>query len=219
MITFHLMNISRGENIRKMKIESFNKVLNHKKYRKVIETIDNILDQKKDIIIAIDGNCGAGKTTLGNFLAEYYQASLFHMDDFFLQKYQRTKKRYQSPGGNVDYERFYDSVIQPLLHRRDVNYQRFNCQEMELEKNSVVMAYHAINIIEGTYSMHPYFEHYYDLCIVLRINDDEQERRIRKRNGIKQLDMFKNKWIPLEKHYFSVFDIFGQADILLDEEK
>ena len=195
------------------------KMLHNENYSKVIAAIDELLTQKKDIIVVIDGNCGAGKTTLGNFLAEYYNASLFHMDDFFLQKYQRIKKRYQSPGGNVDYERLYDTVIKPLLHQQEVRYQRLNCQTMELEKKISLKPYHAVNIIEGTYSMHPYFHHYYDLSIVMKIDDVEQQKRILERNGQKQFEMFKNKWIPLEQKYFLAFDIFYRADLLLGEEK
>lgn len=186
------------------------------KYKMIISRIDSLLKQKKDIIIAIDGKCGAGKTTLGQYLKEYYNASLFHMDDFFLQKYQRTEKRYQMPGGNVDYERFYDTVITPLLKGQEVHYQKFDCQKMKLNDQIKNISYHHINIIEGTYSMHPYFQHYYDFSIVLDISDDKQESRILKREGSKQLKIFKNKWIPLENLYFCNIDIFCQADILLD---
>lgn len=189
----------------------------NEKYIRIIKQIDNLLKQKKNVIIAIDGKCGSGKTTLGQYLKEYYDASLFHMDDFFLQKYQRTEKRYQTPGGNVDYERFYDTVIKPLLKGQEVHYQKFDCQKMNLDDHIEIISYHRINIVEGTYSMHPYFQHYYDFSIVLDISDDKQECRILKREGPEQLKMFKNKWIPLEKLYFDNLNIFCQADILLDE--
>ena len=192
-------------------------MLETEKYTMIITRIDSLLKKKNDVIIAIDGKCGAGKTTLGQYLRENYDASLFHMDDFFLQKRQRTEKRYQTPGGNIDYERFYDTVIKPLLKGHEVHYQKFDCQKMELDDDIEIIPYHHINIIEGTYSMHPYFHHYYDLSIVMNIPDEKQESRILKREGPKQLEMFKNKWIPLEKLYFNHLDIFSQADILLDE--
>ena len=44
----------------------------------------------KPAVLAIDGRCGAGKSTLGEKLAAEWDASLFHMDDFYLQPHQRT---------------------------------------------------------------------------------------------------------------------------------
>lgn len=188
-------------------------------YKEIINQIDEIILKKKDIIIAIDGKCGSGKSTFSSFLQQYYQASLFKMDDFFLQLYQRTPERLKLPGGNVDYERFKRTVIDPLLNKQDVDYQRFDCSKMLLEDHIEVIPYHHINIIEGTYSLHPYFEHYYDISIVFNISDLLQEKRILKREGQRKLEMFKNKWIPLENQYFETFSIFQNADFVLQNEK
>ena len=65
--------------------------------------IDLLLAQSGQVIVAIDGNCTAGKTTLAGMLEEMYDCSVFHMDDFFLRPEQRTPERYAEIGGNVDY--------------------------------------------------------------------------------------------------------------------
>lgn len=189
-----------------------------KEYQNILYQIDELLKKKKDIIIAIDGKCGAGKSILGEFLKKHYRASLFKMDDFFLQGFQRTKERFIQPGGNVDYERFYQTVIMPLLLKKDVKYQKFDCSQMKLSNNVEIIPYRHINIIEGTYSLHPYFKHYYDLSIVLDISVKMQERRILKRNGKDKLEVFKNKWIPLENQYFESYHIYEIADIVSDNE-
>ena len=61
--------------------------------------------------IGVMGASGSGKTTLGEALAKRLHASLIHMDDFYLRMEQRTEARFQEPGGNVDYERFFTDVI------------------------------------------------------------------------------------------------------------
>ena len=76
--------------------------------------IDDLLKTGDQIVIAIDGNCTAGKTTLASVLAKEYDCNVFHMDDFFLRPEQRTAQRYAQPGGNVDYERFREEVMIPL---------------------------------------------------------------------------------------------------------
>ena len=76
--------------------------------------IDELLTQKDMVIVAIDGKCTSGKTTLASQLAEVYDCNVFHMDDFFLRPEQRTPERFAEIGGNVDYERFREEVLLPL---------------------------------------------------------------------------------------------------------
>ena len=52
--------------------------------------IDELLAAKNTVIVAIDGKCTSGKTTLASKLAEIYDCNVFHMDDFFLRPEQRT---------------------------------------------------------------------------------------------------------------------------------
>ena len=49
---------------------------------------------KKQLVIAIDGKCASGKSTLGLYLKNSLDANLFHMDDFFLRPEQRTPERF-----------------------------------------------------------------------------------------------------------------------------
>lgn len=182
-------------------------------YEDIIKEINHVIDMKKDVIIVIDGKSGSGKSTFARYLQRYYQASLFHMDDFFLQSHQRTKERFNEAGGNVDYERFCETVIVPLRKHQEVNYQIFNCSTMSLEKAHRI-PYHHINIIEGTYSLHPYFQDYGDISIVFDIDKDTQKKRLIKREGLDKWKMFEETWIPLENKYFQTFDIYNQADFI-----
>ena len=65
-----------------------------------------LLETRSRVLVAVDGNCCAGKTTLAERLRTRLNATVFHMDDFFLQPQMRTAERLQTPGGNVDAERF-----------------------------------------------------------------------------------------------------------------
>ena len=55
--------------------------------------IDELLSEKDFVVVAIDGKCTSGKTTLAAKLAEIYDCNVFHMDDFFLRPEQRTPAR------------------------------------------------------------------------------------------------------------------------------
>lgn len=158
-------------------------------------------DADKPALLAIDGRCGSGKSTLGEKLAEEWHASLFHMDDFYLQPGQRTEERLNEPGGNVDRERFLREVLLPLREGKQVSYRRFDCGTFAFDPVRLIEP-GSIAIIEGSYACHPQLRNLYDLRIFLDIDPAVQAERIAKRNGPKALERFKALWIPLEEKYF-----------------
>ena len=174
----------------------------------LLETIKKKYSElpSRPVLIAIDGNCGSGKTTLGNFLAKELNASLFHMDDFFLQPHQRTEERLAEPGGNVDYERFMEEILEHISDANGITFQPFSCSKWQLD-DAVTIPYHDIVIVEGSYSQHPYFNNIYDIKIFLEISLEEQKKRIIARDGETIWPMFENKWIPMENRYFEEFKI------------
>ncbi|MCX7657865.1 MAG: hypothetical protein N2Z57_04220 [Oscillospiraceae bacterium] len=64
-----------------------------------------------------------------------------------------------------------------------------------------------LNIIEGVYSLHPFFGDVFDIKVFLKLSPEEQSRRILERNGMEMHEKFMNVWIPLENEYFNVFNI------------
>ena len=165
--------------------------------------IDELLTQKDMVIVAIDGKCTSGKTTLASQLAEIYDCNVFHMDDFFLRPEQRTPERFAEVGGNVDYERFWEEVLFPLKGGKNFSYRPFDCSTFALAP-PVVVTPKKLNIIEGTYSHHPYFGNPYDLKILLTVDEDTQRRRILERPAFLHKRFFE-EWIPMENQYFNEF--------------
>lgn len=176
------------------------------------QNIDRLLSEKDFVLVCIDGSCASGKSTLADQLIQHYDCNLFHMDDFFLRPEQRTAERFAQPGGNVDYERFNDELLQPLLARKPFSYCPFDCFEFELS-DPVAVQPKQLNIIEGSYCMHPYFRDPYDLRILLTIDEAERRKRILARPAFLHERFFK-EWIPMEELYASTFDIRSKADLI-----
>lgn len=177
------------------------------RFKPVMEAIHQIIATKKErILIAIDGKCASGKTTLSTYLQKKFDCNLFHMDDFFLQNHQRTDERLKEVGGNVDYERFHTEVLIPLLSGRPLKYRKFDCTVRRISQEFDISP-KRLNIVEGSYSQHPYFQKPYDLCIFLDIDDDSQIENIKSRNGLEKLELFQSKWIPMENEYFEKYKI------------
>ncbi len=187
-----------------------------KYYQNEIDHIKQII-RNHHKIISIDGRCGSGKSTFSVELADALDAEILHMDDFFLQPYQRTKERYATPGANVDYERVYE-ILKEIKQGNPVAYQRFDCSIMELGETLHLSGNKTV-VVEGSYSLTNALQDLYDFKIFLTINPIEQIDRIVKRNGKEKAEQFKERWIPLEELYFQHCHVEDICDIKIDTSK
>ena len=162
--------------------------------------IDRLLNQRESVVVAIDGKCTSGKTTLASLLADAYDCNVFHMDDFFLRPEQRIPERFAEIGGNVDYERFAEELLAPLKTGKPFSYRPFDCSTFTLSQPVSVQP-KKLTIIEGTYSHHPYFGDPYDLKILLTVSEDLQRQRVLERPAFLHSRFFES-WIPMENRYF-----------------
>ena len=168
------------------------------------QQIDAKLAQKEYVIVAIDGQCTSGKTTLASQLETLYDCNVFHMDDFFLRPEQRTADRFAEVGGNIDYERFQQEVLIPLQTRLPFSYRPFDCSTFTLAE-PVSVTPRKLNIIEGTYSHHPYFGDPYDLKLMLQVEEAIQRQRVLQRPAFLHQRFFE-EWIPMENRYFAMLE-------------
>lgn len=177
--------------------------------------IDTLLSSDRPTItVALDGRCASGKTTLASLLERIYDCRVWHMDDYFLRPSQRTAARRAQPGENVDHERFYEEVLLPLSKGHPVTYQRFDCAAQTLTGPFTVSPCR-LNIVEGSYCLHPQLRDLYDLSVFLDLTPDRQRERILRRNGAAGAERFFSTWIPLEERYFSAMDIRNVADLII----
>ena len=186
--------------------------MEEKNLETVFSRIDRLLARREQVTVAIDGSCAAGKTTLAGQIAERYDCNVFHMDDFFLRTEQRTKERYAQVGGNVDYERFREEVLLPLKAGRWICYRPFDCKTFTLSEG-IMTAPGKLNIVEGSYSLHPYFGELYDLKIFLTVDPETRRARILQRPEFLHRRFFE-EWIPMETRYFEEFGIRERCNLV-----
>lgn len=166
-------------------------------------------------IVAIDGRCGSGKSSLAQLLAQIFPCHVFHMDDFFLPFEKRSAQRLATPGGNVDHERLRAEVLEPLRRGDTLRLRAYNCHTGRLAPAQPV-PFCPLNIVEGSYAQHPALADCYDLRLFLTCTPATQQRRLRAREGQAGLQPFLTRWIPLEEQYFSHFQIPQNSDLLVD---
>jgi dephospho-CoA kinase len=85
---------------------------------------------------------------------------------------------------------------------------------MILSEHSVFVKDNPVNVIEGSYSQRDHLRKYSDISAVIDIDPQLQLERLAKRNPQK-LQMFIDRWIPLEEMYFQTYRIYERADIVL----
>ena len=177
------------------------------------ERIRGLMALHLPCLVAIDGPCGSGKSSLAGALHDRFPDSLvIHVDDFFLQPHQRTPARMLEPGGNLDRERLIEEVLLPLQTGQYRGHRRFNCQTRQMEQ--VAGSPRPLVILEGSYSHHPALRPFYHLTVFLDVDEKEQLRRLELRNPA-ALPQFIARWIPLENAYFQHFGIRDRADLLI----
>lgn len=167
-------------------------------------------------IIAIDGRCAAGKTTLAKILSENVNCDVIHIDDFYLPFEKRTKERMAQSGGNIDFERLISEVLTPIKNGEPYIYSKYSCQNGTFSAGQRGNP-QKITVVEGSYSCHPCVFPFYDLHIYLDIDRSTQKERIFQRNK-DNTEAFFSKWIPMEEKYFSEFNIKDKCEILTQEE-
>lgn len=194
-----------------------------KKYTNLFDMFNMIdLESEKGnkVIVGIDGKCGSGKSTVADILSDVYGCDVIHMDDFFLPLELRTENRLTEVGGNIHYERFIDEValkLKNLNSEKPFNYRIFDCSIMNYNGTRTIQSRpQDIIIVEGSYSLHPKYSSIYDIKVFVNVDNDEQKRRIIRRDGEMMWDKYENVWIPMETEYFKKYNIKENSDIVIE---
>ena len=178
------------------------------------QRIEALKAEKTPVLVALEGGSASGKSTLGGQLAQALDATLVHMDDFFLPLELRTPERFAQPGGNIHWERFLQEVLLPLKEGKPLEYGIFDCSEMAVTRTLREIPRDVV-IVEGAYALHPQLRAFYDLKIFLQVDARTQKDRILARNGEEMLQMFLRRWIPLEQQYFDACNVKDCCDLIL----
>lgn len=187
-------------------------------YAELCARIDGLLAARageRPVIVALDGGCGCGKTTLAENLARRFAASVtLHMDDYYLPPERRPAGWQHTPGANMDLARLRAEALEPL-RAGCVGRQQAYCCGAGAYRAAGPLEPQPLVLVEGSYSCHPSLADLYDLRVFVACAPAEQERRLREREG-ERFGVFAALWAPLERAYFEQYHIEQTADIVLD---
>ncbi len=169
----------------------------------------------RPLVLALDGRCGAGKTTLANALAAQFAGyTLLHTDDFYLPPARRCPDWAHTPCANMDLTRLRDEALRPAYAGQAVAYRAYSCRQSGYLPTAQLAAQPLV-ILEGSYSHHPLLRPYETLRVFVTCTKAEQTRRLQAREGARYAD-FAARWMPLEEGYFAQHGIAERADFVVD---
>lgn len=166
-------------------------------------------------LLAIDGRCASGKSTLAALLGRLLDCPVVHLDDFFLPPALRTRERLAQPGENVHWERFAQEVLQPLSQNRDACFAPFCCRTGDFSPNKATVPAGGLVVAEGSYSLHPALASFYQEAVFLTVEPAVQTQRLAQRNP-DMLPQFLQRWVPLEERYIAALAPQERAALQLD---
>ena len=167
------------------------------------------------VVLALDGRCGSGKTTMAAALAEQFPDSIvLHTDDFYLPPARRSPDWAHTPCANMDLTRLRDEALRPAYAGQTVAYRAYSCREGAYLP-TVQLPAQPLVILEGSYSHHPLLRPYETLRVFGTCTKAEQTRLLQAREGTRYAD-FAARWIPLEEGYFAQYGIAESADFVVD---
>lgn len=172
-----------------------------------INQLQNYINSFNDFtIIALEGKCASGKTTLTNHLKD---VTIIDVDEFFLRKELKTKERLDEIGGNIDYD-LYEQCLKKIKQNEYITYTIFDCQTQSYKEKTIYITNKVLLV--GVYSYHPNVRKYINKLAYLLVDDTTQYQRLKQRQ---MFERFINEWVPLENKYFNSFDFIGNSDILI----
>lgn len=107
-----------------------------------------------------------------------------------------------------------DECLLPWLHGKPICYRPYDCHKDDYGK-PVIVPEKRFTIIEGSYSLLPAIAEHADIRVFLHVSPKEQLQRIQLRNGSEQLQVFQQRWIPLEKAYFAAYQLPDEGCVVL----
>ncbi len=173
----------------------------------IVARIQELLEKKQPVLVAIDGYGGAGKTTLARAIqSEFLSSAIITLDDFATDI-----------EGPADRKRFLSQVLLPLSNGIAANYQRFDWPTQALAEWREVRP-NGLIIIEGVSTLGEDFNSYYDLRVWIDCPHELASQRGMERDkniyGVNHEQLWKEIWIPGEREYGKT-EPWNRADMIV----
>ncbi len=189
--------------------------------QEVIDKISKLMLSKTSldnacVIIGVDGPGGSGKSTLANQIAERFDATLIHSDDFYKDQ-DKTSAKHNSDqvvSDKFDWNLLEEIVFNNAKPGNIIKYRPYSWDINGLlpEINFKIKK---ILIIEGIYALQDRFLDKYDFKIWVEVPQEVRLERGVKRDGEHMREAWEVIWLPQDKRYFDSHRPDLKADVII----
>jgi uridine kinase len=170
----------------------------------IIELIKS--NEKRPLLVALDGRSGSGKSTLAEKLATHFDASIIVGDNFYrggtLDEWREATPE-DKWSNCIDWQRMRREAIEPLLEGKNSKWKTFNWETFEgLSDQPISVNAKEIIILEGAYSTRPELRDLIDISILVRCDETQRRERLIKRDGEESAFPWHSVWDEAEEKYF-----------------
>lgn len=185
----------------------------------LLERFRRLRRRHATLLVGVDGRGGSGKSTLARRLeASGRCISVVEFDDFYRPSSDRKLRAAAGGseiGGNFDWRRLREQVLEPLSRDEPARYERYDWPRDELaEWHDVPVG--GIVIVEGNYSTRQELTAFYDFTIWVDAPRELRLQRGLQRGGQDTLERWLTEWIPEEERYVEAENPAGRVQLVLD---
>jgi uridine kinase len=185
----------------------------------LVSRISQLTAAQPLVLVAVDGQGGAGKSRWAALLAKALQpqahAAIIAMDDFFLPAAERPSARPGPIGGDFDWTRLRDEVLLPLRSGRAARFRRYDWQLDALAEVHQVPP-RGVVIVEGIYVTRRELAALYDLRVWVACPREVRLSRGLERDGEEARELWERDWMQAEDRYVSEHRPEELADVVVD---
>lgn len=168
------------------------------------------------LVVAIDGEGAAGKTTLAARVGAELGAAVVHTDDFF-REMSWARRRSLSPAGGVsqyyDVTRLREQALAPLRAGAQARFACFDWYGEDRPIGERVVEPSGVVLLEGVCSAGPELADLVDLAVYVATEEKIRRDRIVARDMPEQWDA---RWLAAERAYFDRVRRRCSFDLVVD---
>jgi uridine kinase len=170
---------------------------------KIVLKVRELLAHKQQVLLAIDGYGGSGKTTLARAIqSEFSGSAIITLDDFATDT-----------TSGADRKRFISQVLVPLSEGNAAYYQRFYWRE-KTHADWITVKPKGLIIIEGVSVLGEDFLSYYDLLVWIDCSFELASQRMKERDKNIHNPTYFNVWENEDQEYGKT-QPWKRADIII----
>lgn len=173
--------------------------------------------ERRPLLVAIDGQGGAGKSTLARALVERLgddRATVVEGDDFY-RDMAETDREQLTPEEGVeeffDWQRLRRLMESVRAGQSELTYRPYDWVEGRLSDEPTAVPMPDVVIVEGVYSLREQLRDLVDLAVWVETSSEERLQRIRDRGENTDADI--DRWEQAERAYVRSQDPAAVADV------